>query len=152
MLYRFDPSDGGVRAVADGFDQVNGLEFSLDYKTLYVGDSGYVHAANDTNSTRPNTIYAFDVLEDGGLGGRRLFAYGARPFVDGVHVDSGGNVWATSGEGVMAWDGSGRVLGEVRVGGSVDNFLFVPEGIILLAFTSVWLVRCGVRPRMDDGW
>lgn len=152
MVYRFDPSDGSVRAVADGFDQANGLEFSLDYKTLYVGDSGYVHAPNDTNSTRPNTIYAFDVLEDGELGGRRLFAYGARPFVDGVHVDSGGNVWATSGDGVMAWDESGRVLGEVRVGGSVNNFLFVPEGILVLAFTSVWLVGCGVRPRTDDGW
>ena len=152
MVYRFNPSDGSVRAVADGFNQVNGLEFSLDYQTLYVGDSGYVHTPNDTNSTRPNTIYAFDVLEDGGLGARRLFAYGARPYVDGVHVDREGNVWSTSGGGVMAWDANGKVLGEVRVGESVNNFLFVPEGILLLAFTRVWLVACGVRPRTDDGW
>ncbi|KAL9045818.1 MAG: hypothetical protein Q9214_001206 [Letrouitia sp. 1 TL-2023] len=152
QVYRFDPVSGNVRAVADGFDQPNGLEFSPDYKILYVADSGYVHGPGNFNMTRPNGIYAFDVMESGGLSNRRLHAFGARPFVDGMHVDAQGNVWSTSGEGVTAWDESGVVLGEVRVDTDVNNFLFVPDGILLLAFTKLWHVKCGMRPRKGESW
>lgn len=152
QVYRFDPVSGNVRAVADGFDQPNGLEFSPDYKILYIADSGYVHGPGDFNMTRPNGIYAFDVMENGGLSNRRLHAFGARPFVDGMHVDAQGNVWSTSGKGVTAWDESGVVLGEVRVDTDVNNFLFVPDGILLLAFSKLWHVKCGMRPREGENW
>jgi gluconolactonase len=39
QVYRFDPSTGDVRAVADGFGKPNGLCFSPDEKTLYVTDT-----------------------------------------------------------------------------------------------------------------
>ena len=152
QVYRFDPVTGQLRAVADGFDQPNGLEFSTDYKTLYVGDSGYVHAPKDFNATRPNTIYAFDVTEEGGLSNRRVHAFGARPFVDGMHLDARGNVWSTSGMGITAWDKNGVLLGEIRVDMNVNNFLFVPEGVLLLAFSKLLLIGCGVRARKEEGW
>ncbi|KAL9640026.1 MAG: hypothetical protein Q9164_000561 [Protoblastenia rupestris] len=152
QVYRFEPISGHVRAVADGFDQPNGLEFSPDYRTLYVADSGYVHGPGDFNTTRPNGIYAFDVTERGGLSNRRLHAFSARPFVDGVHVDAQGNVWSTSGKGITAWDESGVMLGEVRVDMDVNNFAFVPDGILLLAFSELWHIECGVRPRREEGW
>lgn len=152
QVYRFEPLSGQVRAVADDFDQPNGLEFSTDYRTLYVMDSGYVHEPRHVNATRRNGIYAFDVTDKGGLSNRRLHAFGARHFVDGVHVDARGNVWSTSGKSITAWDENGVVLGEIRVDTDVNNFLFVPDGILLLAFSKPWRIECGVRPRKEESW
>jgi len=36
QVYRFDPTSGSVRAVADGFGRPNGLAFSPDESVLYV--------------------------------------------------------------------------------------------------------------------
>lgn len=152
QVYRFDPRSGQVRAVADGFDQPNGLEFSTDYKTLYIADSGYVHELGQFNLTRPNAIYAFDVTANGGLSNRRLHAFSSRPFVDGVHLDVQGNVWSTSGKGITAWDENGVLLGEIVVDSNVNNFMFLPDGILLFAFNKLWHFACGARPRKEENW
>jgi gluconolactonase len=39
QIYRYDPADGDIRAVADGMGKPNGLCFSPDEKTLYVTDT-----------------------------------------------------------------------------------------------------------------
>jgi gluconolactonase len=147
QVYRFDPKTGIVNAVADRFVEPNGIEFSPDFTTLYISDSGYVLAPGDFNGTRPSSIYAFDVTAKGGLVNRRLFAYSGRPFPDGLHVDTKGNMWSSSGNGTSVWDSEGVLIGEARVDMGVNNFLFVPEGILMFAFTKLWLVTCGVRGR-----
>lgn len=39
QIYRFNPADGDIRAVADGMGKPNGLCFSPDEKTLYITDT-----------------------------------------------------------------------------------------------------------------
>jgi gluconolactonase len=65
QVYRFDPEDGSVRAMADGFVRPNGLCFSLDLKLLYVTDTGAIHGAKDKpfDKTGRASVYAFDILE-----------------------------------------------------------------------------------------
>lgn len=155
QVYRFEPGTGRIQAVADGFVEPNGIEFSPDLQTVYVTDSGYVLAPTDLNGTRPSTVYAFDVASTGAaLVNRRVLAYSARPFPDGIHVDSAGNIWTTYGTGVAVWDPTGVLMGEMRVDTAVNNFMFVPEGVLLFASTKLWLVLCDVRakPLFGGGW
>ena len=58
-VFRLDPETGALVAVADDFEQPNGLCFSLDETRLFVNDSPRGH------------IRVFDVLADGSLRGRR---------------------------------------------------------------------------------
>ncbi len=65
QVYRFDPDEGSIRAVADDFVRPNGLCFSPDLKVLYVTDTGAIHGAKNVlfDKTGKASIYAFDVLE-----------------------------------------------------------------------------------------
>ncbi|KAF2758651.1 lactonohydrolase [Pseudovirgaria hyperparasitica] len=138
MVYRFAPGTGELVVVADGFDQPNGLEFSPDYKTLYVSDTGARHY--DSNSTRPATIYAFDIDDAKRLSNRRTFAYIDKGFPDGIHTDTAGNVWAACGDGVHVFDPAGKLLGKVFIGETSNNFAFLPNGLLVFSNSRLWLV------------
>ncbi|KAF2656998.1 lactonohydrolase [Lophiostoma macrostomum CBS 122681] len=146
QVYRFSPTTGEVRVVADGFVQPNGLEFSPDLKTLYVTDTGAQEYAQ--NGTRPATIYAFDVSEDAkSVSGRRTFAYADKGFPDGIHADAEGNVWAGCGDGVHVWSPDGTLLGKVWIGVVSNNFAFLTGGRVLVFSNSqLWVVE-GVKVR-----
>jgi gluconolactonase len=89
QVYRFEPNTGVVQAVADYFIAPNGLELSPDYKSVYVTDTGSHTFPNKDNLTDPATIYKFDITADGkGLENRRVFAYSAVGFPDGIHTDT----------------------------------------------------------------
>ena len=57
------------------------------------------------------------------LSGERLFAVVTPGFPDGLKVDGGGRVYASSFSGVQVFDPSGQLLGEIRLPGAV-NFCF----------------------------
>ena len=100
-------------------------------------------------------MYAFDIdAESKMLVNRRVLAYSAHPFPDGIHVDRAGNIWSTYSHGIAVWDPKGVLMGEMRVDTTVNNFMFVPEGILIFGFTKVWLVVCDVRakPLFGHGW
>ncbi|KAI8932359.1 hypothetical protein NX059_010551 [Plenodomus lindquistii] len=140
QVYRFSPSTGEIAVVATDFDQCNGLEFSPDLKTLYVSDTGAV--AFDVNSTRPATIYAFDISEDGKrVGNRRVFAYPDSGYPDGVHADTEGNVWAGCGDGVHVWSPEGKLLGKIWVGLESNNFAFLPGAVLVFTNKQLWIVE-----------
>lgn len=139
QVYRFEPSTGIVQVVADGFDQPNGIEFSPDYKTLYVSDTGAQHFS--ANTTRPATIYAFDIVDKKYLQNKRLFAYPDQGFPDGVHTDTAGNVWAGCGDGVHVFDPKGKLLGKIYIGEVSNNFAFIPGGILVFSNYRLWLVE-----------
>lgn len=65
QVYRFDPEEGSIRAVADDFVRPNGLCFSPDLKLLYVTDTGAVHGAETVpfDKSGKSSIYAFNILE-----------------------------------------------------------------------------------------
>lgn len=139
QVYRFTPSTGEIRVVADGFVQCNGLEFSPDLKTLYVTDTGAQEFQR--NLTRPGTIYAFDVVDEKKLEGRRTFAYADNGFPDGIHTDTDGNVWAGCGDGVHVWSSEGTLLGKVWVGVESNNFAFLPGAVLVFSNAQLWIVE-----------
>lgn len=136
-VYRFSPGTGQVAVVADGFLQSNGIEFSPDFKTLYVSDTGSAGAA----PTRPATIYAYDVVKKTRLANRRVFAYVDNGFPDGIHVDTKGNVWAGCGDGVHIWNEEGTFLGKIWTGVGTNNFAFLPGKVLLFSNKQLWVVE-----------
>ncbi len=105
-LYRLDPDLGWTR-IDSGYRVTNGPAFSLDGRILY-----------HTDSAR-QTIYAFDLAEDGKATNRRVHArFGeGQGYPDGMTIDSEDCLW------VAFWDGwcvrrlspGGEVLAELEV-------------------------------------
>jgi gluconolactonase len=139
FVYRHDPASGQTDVVADGFDKPNGIAFSPAERVVYVTDSGANQEPGSYHVARPHHIKAFDV--DGArLRGERLFAVVTPGFPDGLKVDSGGRVYASSFSGVQVFSPDGELLGEIRVPGAV-NFCFGGADRDLLLITTdsaVW--------------
>ncbi|KAF8885560.1 hypothetical protein CPB84DRAFT_1788285 [Gymnopilus junonius] len=135
QVYMFDPETGLVRMVADNFVTPNGIAINPTGKIAYVGDS-----AGITNSTLPSTVYAFDIdPETFFFSNRRVFAYIDSGGPDGIQVDTKGNLYVASGDGVQT---DGVLLGKVFIGSDVANMAFAGDGnLIVLANTSIFLAR-----------
>ncbi|KAG0565869.1 hypothetical protein KC19_7G019300 [Ceratodon purpureus] len=144
QIYRIAPGSGIVDAVADGFTLPNGLAFSEDEKLLYVTDGGSKYGNGKRDEIKPHHIYVFPVYSDGSLGTRRLFAAvgvydrktQALGVPNGIKVDTHGNVYIGSTDGVQVFDHKGRALGLIRIsgvtnlgfGGDFLNKLFILNG------------------------
>jgi gluconolactonase len=140
-VYRIDPATGDVALVADGFDKPNGLAFSPDEHTLYVGDSGAIHAPGDYDARRPRRLVGFDVLDGGRLKCGRPLGPAIPGFPDGIKVDAAGRVYVSCDRGVLVLDPDGGLLGEIAVPGGAVNFTFGgPERNVLLitADDAIW--------------
>lgn len=88
--------DGEVRMAADGLAFPNGTVITPDGRTLIVAES------------RGRRLTAFDVGDDGGLSGRRVFADLGAVVPDGICLDAEGGVWVsnpTAPECVRVLDG-----------------------------------------------
>lgn len=145
QVYRFVPKTGEIFAVADGFVQSNGLEFSADLKTLYISDTGAAGGPYlGTNLTRPATIYAYDVVDSKRLSNRRVFAYSDNGYPDGLHADASGNLWAGCGDGIHIWNAEGSLLGKIWTGRETNNFAFVPGKMLVFSNAQLWIVE-GVK-------
>ncbi len=113
-VYYVPPGGSPIR-VADDIARPNGVQLSRDEKTLYVNDTGGIHA------------YAFDVLADGRLANRRVFATyvgrdrslpaDAEPIssADGLAIDEDGRVYALTEAGIEVVSSSGDHLGVIPV-------------------------------------
>lgn len=150
-VYRLDPDGAGGWSVARvTFDTTrpNGLLFSLDYSALYVAQSGRL-------PDEKRELRAYPVKDGGALGeGEVLHDFGAHRGIDGMCLDSEGNIVATagfreSGPGPMIYvfSPSGEVLEthplnvdrptNCAFGGEDLSTLYVTtgEGHLLRAFT-----------------
>ena len=106
-VYRLD-TGGDLTLVADRFIRPNGLAFSPDEQTLYIGDSG-----------GPRDIWAFDVTADGLLATPRQFVdmdpYPEPNNPDGMKCDTNGRLWSTGpGNAVWVIEPDGTVVGLVK--------------------------------------
>ncbi len=118
-VYRFD-EDGSVTAVAQDFVKPNGLAFSPDESRLYIVDTGATHVEDG-----PREIRVFDVGRDGkSLSNGRHFAKCPVGLYDGLRVDSNGNIWTSTGEGVYCYAPDGTLLGKIKVPEVVANVCF----------------------------
>jgi gluconolactonase len=133
-VFRLDPATGDLRVVADDFCRPNGLAFTPDETQLYIADT----------RQEPSHIRVFDVTDDGGLAGGRVFAHCDNGRFDGVRVDDAGRVWAAAHDGVHCFHPDGTLIGKLLLpeivanltfGGPKLNHLFITAG------TSVYTLR-----------
>ena len=117
-VYRVDPDTGAIEAKVTDLDCPNGLAFSLDENTLYVADTGHIHA------TRANTrIQCYDVSKNE-VSNSRLFHKVDTGLADGFRLDTDGNIWTSAGDGVHCISPEGKLLGKILVPEVVANVCF----------------------------
>ncbi|MEP7217159.1 MAG: SMP-30/gluconolactonase/LRE family protein [Anaerolineaceae bacterium] len=113
-VYRCDPhADGSWSVARVTFDTTrpNGLLFSLDHKVLYVAQSG-------REPEEKRQLRAYPVGADGSLEtGVVLHDFGEHRGIDGMVLDTGGNIVATAG-----WE-----LG----GPGPSIYVFAPDGEVI---------------------
>jgi dipeptidyl aminopeptidase/acylaminoacyl peptidase/sugar lactone lactonase YvrE len=145
-VYRIEAKDGEpvpnkVTRVIDDVDTPNGIALSPDGKTLYVADSA-------ARKDGPHLLLAYDVLP--GTCKRRavLHDFKERRGIDGMVVDTDGNIYATaeSGErsGVYVFSPAGVQLGFLHTPETATNCTFGDRDLKTLyvtAGTSVYKVR-----------
>ena len=128
-VYRVDPASGAVTLALGNVPGPNGLAFSPDRRTLYVVAS---------RAAPRREIRAYEVAEDGGLGGGRvLIDAGEGGTPDGFRVDVDGNLWCGWGMGTSALDG-------VRVfapDGTAIGHIDLPERCANVCFGGRWRNR-----------
>jgi gluconolactonase len=133
QVYRFNPSTGGVRVVATGFQKPNGIAFSPAGTTAYVTDTGASSVNPAVTETAPATIFAFDVDPDTEeFKNRRVFAYADTGAPDGIQLDSEGNVYSGCGDGVQVWNKSGTLLGKFFIGSLTPEVAFAGDGRLVI--------------------
>lgn len=136
-VYRLDPETKQVTKVADGFDQPNGLAFSPDEKRLYIADSG-----------KPRHIRAFDVKDDGTLGGGEPLCVIDEGVPDGIRCDEQGNIWSSAGDGIQIFAPDGTRIGRIPVPESPANLCFGGEDgktLFITARSSLYSIKTNVR-------
>jgi gluconolactonase len=130
---------GETLLVDDVFERPNGIAFSPDESVLYVND------------TKQQSIYAFNFGKDGKTSKIGLFArvdesYGEGA-VDGMKVDTEGNVYVTGPGGMWVFDSSGAPLAVLYIPEKVGNFCFGggdAKTLYITASTSVYALEAGV--------
>ena len=123
-IYRIDGITGEVRLLRDDLKSPNGLAFSPDESILYVVDNG---------ATPNQEIVAFDVVEDGQvLTNKRPFVDYLEGIVDGIKVDTDGNLWCGWGgtdelNGMVVFNHAGKQIGFIKAPERISNLVFGGE-------------------------
>ena len=119
-LYRFDPVNGLVVAVATDFDGPNGLAFSPDENLLYVSETG------KPGSNEPQQFIRRFYVDRVGLSvsGGDIFYKVSPGWADGFRVDEYGNLWCSAADGVHVIAPDATLLGKVLVPQLVANLCF----------------------------
>lgn len=98
-VYYFSPDRKSLVRVTTDLEKPNGIIGTPDGKKLYVADIG------------DNKTYAYDILPDGSLTNKRLFAELGS---DGMTIDNKGNVYLT-GDGVTVFNLKGNQIEHIAV-------------------------------------
>ena len=137
-VYRIDPDTGAVTSMVTSMIKPNGLAFSPDERTLYVADSS---ASHDERLHRH--VMAFPVSRSGQVGAGRVLLEVSAGVPDGLRVDTNGNLWVSSANGVEIFAANGTPLGIIHVPETVSNLTFGgPKNnrLFITATTSVYAV------------
>lgn len=120
-VYRLG-ADGKLTVISQVLERPNGIALSPDEKILYVA-----------NSHGPNPIImAFALAADGTAGPGKVFWDSTdlvnrtkrRGGLDGLKVDTQGNLWATGPGGVLILSPAGKHLGSILTGRATANCAF----------------------------
>jgi gluconolactonase len=112
--------NGEVKVATRDVGKPNGILVSPDGKTVYVSDN---------NPQGSRQLVAFGVRPDGSLEGKRvLHDFGTGRGIDGMAIDTSGNIYATAGSGekagVYVFDAAGKPLALIPSPGDPTNCEF----------------------------
>ncbi|KAF8841517.1 calcium-dependent phosphotriesterase [Paxillus ammoniavirescens] len=142
QVYRFDPSTGQVRVVADQFVHPNGIAFTPDGATAFVTDTGINSGLFGINQTLPATIYQFDVDPvTQSFKNRRVFAYVDSGIPDGIQLDTMGNVYSGCGDGTHVWNSDGTLIGKFFLNSTTAEMIFTKSGLVILDEEAIYLAN-----------
>jgi len=137
-VYRLSADGKNLTLLVDDFNKPNGLAFSPDESILYIDDTDEVH------------IRAFDVKPDGTIANSRILVdlrADAEGNVDGMKVDSEGNIYVTSPGGVTIVDPEGNKLGVIEIPEVSANVAWGDDDwktLFITASTSLYRIKLNV--------
>ena len=126
-VYRIN-HDGSLSVIYDGFNYPNGIVFSPNEEYLYINDS------------ETGNIIRFDVLENGDVENRTLFAnigaMGELGGADGMQTDTEGRLYTTGPNGFIVYDADGIQIHQLRFDHQITNLAWGGEDLNHLFITS----------------
>jgi len=138
--------DGVVTLLTKQFSGPNGIAFSPDEKYLYVGDWDDHH----------KVVVRFAVKADGTLGAGQDFAdltsVAGEDAIDGIKIDTAGNVYISGPGGLHIYSAQGKALGTIVTPRHAHNFAWGDadgKTLYLCARDRLYRMRLnvpGVRP------
>jgi gluconolactonase len=126
IVYRIDKEKREVMPVAEGLGFPNGIIFSLDGKQLYVAESAF------------HRVLRFDVLPNGRLESKTVFAEMPGGDPDGMNFDSEGNLYVAhfGGGAIHVFSSDGLTKRIIKAPGSKpSNVEFAGEDLRTLYVT-----------------
>ncbi len=142
----FAARDGKLSLVTKELSGPNGIAFSPDEKFLYVGNW----------DDHKKVVLRYRIAEDGSASGGEVFAdftaEGTENAIDGIKVDTTGNVYISGPRGLWIVSPGGKRLGLISGPEQPHNFALGGEDgrtLYLCAHTSIYRVRlesAGLRP------
>ena len=88
---------------------------SPDGKKLYVTNTPLIgqdiFKDQAKNTTKVNSIYAYDIDEEGFPRNGRLFGLARTGIANGIHIDDNGRVWTAENDGINVRNPEGVMLG-----------------------------------------
>ena len=141
--------DGKLTLLLKDMTRPNGLAFSPDEKTLYVG-----------NSDPDKAVWmAFEVKDDGTLGKSKVFFDATlmakdktkKGLPDGMKIDQAGNLFATGPGGVLVFTPDGTHLGTLATGVPTSNCNWGDDGSMLYITANTSLCRIKTATKGKQG-
>lgn len=136
FVFRLDPEENTITAVAEDFCMPNGLCFSPDEKYLYVTDS----------DESKRLIRKFTVTGNNALENSEIISVISPGVPDGIRVDGKGNLYCAAGDGVQVFKANGRLIGKILTPEEASNCTFgglKNNDFFITATSSVWRITVG---------
>jgi gluconolactonase len=133
--------NGKVKLLTTDLRGPNGIAFSPDEKYLYVSNWDI----NDIHNTK--TIMRYEVAADGSLSNGLVFfdmnKTDGDDALDGLKVDSQGNVFCSGPDGIWIISKEGKYLGRIRTPEHAANMAWGEDGhsLFITASTSIYKIR-----------